>query len=80
MDMVYSLKPAKGADGILLYGVISHDWVKKQFFLHSVDRTRNRAENHKLAIMSEYRFKEIRATVRIETFESDHMFAGMMKI
>jgi hypothetical protein len=71
---------ADGAQGILLYGVVSFDWVKKQFFLHAIDRTRDRAEAHKAAVMSEHRLKETRGTVRIETFESDHAFAEMMKI
>ena len=69
-----------GAQGILLYGVVSFDWVKKQFFLHAVDRTRDRAEAHKTAVMAEYRLRETRGTVRIEIFESDHAFAEMMKI
>lgn len=69
-----------GEYGILLYGVVSFDYVDKQFFLHAVDRTRKRAELHKMIIEREYRMKERRATVRIETFESDHAFAEMMKI
>lgn len=69
-----------GEYGVLLYGVVSFDYVTKQFFLHAVDRTRNRAEDHKLMIQNEYRMKERRAIVRIETFESDHAFAQMMKI
>jgi len=73
-------KVADGAQGILLYGVVSFDWVKKQFFLHAIDRTRERAELHKLAVESDYRLKETRGTVRIETFESDHAFAETMKI
>ena len=73
-------KPASGAQGVLLYGVVSYDWVDKQYFLHAVDRTRERAEQHKIAIMNDYRLKERRGTVRIETFESDHAFAEMMKI
>jgi hypothetical protein len=72
--------PAIGAQGILLYGVVSFDWVSKQYFLHAVDRTRERAELHKMAILSDYRLKEKRGTVRIETFESDHAFAESMKI
>jgi len=69
-----------GERGILLYGVVSFDYVSKQFFLHAVDRTRERAEAHKKMFQEEYRMKERRAVVRIETFESDHAFAGMMKI
>lgn len=66
--------------GILLYGVVSFDYVEKQYYLHAVDRTRERAEQHKTMIQSEYRFKERRAIVRIEEFESDHAFAQSMKI
>lgn len=61
---------------MLLYGVVSYDWVSKQFFLHAVDRTQERAEEHKAAVIDEYRIKERRVTVRIETFESDHAFAA----
>jgi hypothetical protein len=69
-----------GERGILLYGVVSYDYASKQFFLHAVDRTLGRAEDHKKMFQEEYRMKERRAVVRIETFESDHAFAQMMKI
>jgi len=69
-----------GEYGILLYGIVSFDYVNKQFFLHAVDRSSHRAELHKKMIQSEYKLKEHRAIVRIETFESDHAFAWMMKI
>lgn len=69
-----------GEYGILLYGVVSFDYVDKQFFLHSIDRTRRRAEEHRLMIQQEYKMKERRAVVRIESVESDHAFAQSMKI
>lgn len=65
---------------IFLYGVVSFDWVDKQYFLHSIDRTQQRAEEHKLMVQNEYRMKERRAVVRIEKIESDHAFAAAMKI
>ncbi len=65
---------------ILLYGIVSFDYTDKQFFLHSVDRTMKRAIDHQKMVQEEYRMKERRAAVRIETFESDHAFANMMRI
>ena len=62
-------------DHILLYGIVSYKYSTKEFFLHAVDRTVERAELHKKMIQEEYRIKEERAVVRIETFESDHAFA-----
>lgn len=73
-------KAASDVQGILLYGVVSFDYVTKEFYLHAVDRTQKRAEDHKLMIRNDYRLKEHRAVVRIETFESDHAFAQMMRI
>ena len=67
-------------DHIALYGVVSFDYTDKQFFLHSVDRTWERAEEHKKMVQEEYRMKERRCIVRIEKFESDHAFAALMKI
>lgn len=64
-----------GDFGILLWAVVSFDYVTKEFFLHAVDRTKERAEDHKLMMQSEFRLKEIRRVVRIEHFESDHAFA-----
>lgn len=66
-----------GEYGILLWGVVSFDYASKEFFLHAVDRTKERAEQHKSMIQSEYRFKEKRGIVRIESFESDHAFAQL---
>ena len=71
---------SNGVQGILLYCVVSYDWVDKQFFLHAIDRTRARADLHHKMVMEEYRMKERRGTVRVETCESDHAFAQMMKI
>jgi len=67
-------------DHILLYGIVSFDYVDKQFFLHSVDRTREQAVLHQDMIREEYRMNERRAIVRIETFKSDHAFAKTMQI
>lgn len=72
--------PAPMAQGILLYGIVSFDYMTKQFYLHAVDRTEERAESHKLAIVNDYRLRGHRARVHIEKFESDHLFAEMMKI
>jgi len=69
-----------GENGILLYGVVSFDYVDKQYYLHSIDRTRKRAEGHKKMFEEEYRMKDRRAIVRIEVIESDHAFAQSMKI
>lgn len=69
-----------GERGILLYGVVSFDYVDKQYFLHAIDRTEQRAQDHKLMIQNEYRMKDRRGIVRIEKIESDHAFAQSMKI
>jgi hypothetical protein len=69
-----------GQRGILLYGVVSFDYTDKQFYLHAIDRTRVRAEQHRLMFVEEYRLKERRAIVRVETIESDHAFAQSMRI
>jgi len=69
-----------GERGILLYGVVSFDYTDKQFYLHTIDRTLARAEDHKKMFQEEYRMKERRAIVRIETIESDHAFAQAMRI
>lgn len=66
-----------GEHGILLWGVVSFNYATKEFFLHAVDRTQGRAEEHKLMVQNEYRLKEIRSVVRIESFESDHAFAQL---
>ena len=69
-----------GEAGILLYGVVSFDYTDRQYYLHSIDRTRKRAEDHRLMFVEEYRIKGRRAIVRIEMVESDHAFAQSMKI
>lgn len=66
-----------GEHGILLWGVVSFDYTTKEFFLHAVDRTDSRANEHKKMIQEEYRMKDKRAIVRIEQFESDHAFAQL---
>ena len=69
-----------GENGILLYMVVSFDYVDKMYYLHSVDRTNETAGRHKLMVQNDYRLKEHRAVVRIETIESDHAFGQSMKI
>jgi hypothetical protein len=66
-----------GEYGILLWGVVSFDYTTKEFFLHAVDRTPERAEQHRAMIQDEYRLKEKRGVVRVERFESDHAFAQL---
>lgn len=66
-----------GDYGILLWGVVSYQHHTKEFFLHAVDRTEERALGHQKMIQNGYRLKEIRAVVRIEKFESDHAFAQL---
>jgi hypothetical protein len=66
-----------GEYGILLWGVVSFDYTTKEFFLHAVDRTERRANEHRKMIQEEYRLKEKRSVVRVEKFESDHVFAQL---
>jgi hypothetical protein len=66
--------------GILLYMVVSFDYVDKTYWLHSVDRTKEVAEAHKLMIQNDYLLKCHRATVRIEIIESDHAFGQSMRM
>lgn len=66
-----------GDYGIWLWGVVSFDYTTREFFLHAVDRTEERANDHKKIVQDEYRLKETRAVVRIERFESDHAFAKL---
>lgn len=68
-----------GERGIFLYGIVSYSYHDKQFYLHAIDRTRERAEAHQKMFQEEYRMKEQRAIVRIELIESDHAFAQAMK-
>lgn len=68
------------AEHVVLYGIVSYNYVNQQFNLHTVDRTRKRAEEHLIMVKEEFRIKDIRAQVRMEELESDHAFASSMRI
>lgn len=60
--------------------VMSHSFVTKEYFLHSVDTTQRMAEAHKLMVEDDYKRKEERARVWIENIVLNHAFAAGFKL
>lgn len=60
--------------------VMSYSFVTKEHFLHSIDTTQRMADVHIKLVQEEYRLKEERARVWIETLTMNHAFAAGFKL
>lgn len=66
-------------DGYLqLWILTSFDYTSKQFFLHAICTSEAEASLRKKAVEDEYRIKERRGAVRIESCVADHLLGVSM--